>query len=77
MATGATLRIVDEGSFEVTWTVDGWKTLHTARSRNLGSAGFSADLAPGVGAKHVEWTLRWPERDAWLGYNVVVEIQDN
>jgi glucoamylase len=77
IAAGNRLRILEESYFELTWTDDAWKTQHSATSRSLGSVGYSADIVPGMGAKQVEWTLRWPERDAWLGYNVVVEILDN
>lgn len=74
MPAGNTLRIVDENYFDVTWTDDGWQTVRTAASRALGSAGFSADLTPETGAAAVEWTLRWPDQDAWLGYNVKVKV---
>lgn len=71
---GSTLRILDDAHFEVTWTDDGWKTTRTTNSRSLGSAGYSADIAPAAESDQVEWTLRWPEKDAWLGYNVKVRI---
>jgi glucoamylase len=71
---GKILRILDEGRFEATWTDDGWQTTHTANSRSLGSAGYCADIAPEAGSREVEWTLRWPEKDAWLGYNVKVKV---
>ncbi len=71
MAAGSTLRIMDERQFEVIWTTDGWQTTQVELSRSLGSAGFSADIEPGG---TVEWTLHWPEQDAWLGYNVEVKV---
>lgn len=71
MAAGCTLRILDERHFEVVWTVDGWQTTKTELSRSLGSAGFSADIQPGA---TVQWTLHWPEQDAWLGYNIEVKV---
>jgi len=74
MAAGRGLRILDDRHFEVIWTVDGWQTQHTADSRGLGSAGFSADLPPDSTGSELEWTLHWPEPDAWLGYNVKVKI---
>jgi glucoamylase len=74
ISAGKVLRILDEGQFETTWTDDGWQTTHTANSRALGSAGYSADIAPADGNREVEWTLRWPEKDAWLGYNVKVKV---
>jgi len=74
MPAGSILRILDEARFEVTWTADGWQTTRTTNSRALGSAGHSADIAPESESSEVEWTLRWPERDAWLGRNVKVRI---
>jgi glucoamylase len=74
MDAGRTLRILDERHFEVVWTSDGWQSKRTADSCGLGSAGFSADIAPEPGATELEWTLHWPEQDAWLGYNVRVKI---
>ncbi|HTU43660.1 MAG TPA: hypothetical protein VMF91_01265, partial [Bryobacteraceae bacterium] len=74
MGEGKILRILDERRFDATWTDDGWQTIHTANSRTLGSAGYSADIAPAAGSCEVEWTLRWPEQDAWLGYNVKVKV---
>jgi glucoamylase len=71
---GKILRILDEERFEVTWTDDGWQTMHTANSRALGSAGHTADIAPKAESGEVDWTLRWPEKDAWLGYNVKVKV---
>ena len=57
----------------MTWTDDGWQTTHTANSRAMGSAGQYADIGP-TGPSEMEWTLRWPEKDAWLGYNVKVKV---
>ena len=75
MAQGNTLRIMEGRKFSVAWTDDGWQTTHSTPSRSLGSAGYSADIKPKSGAEAVEWTLRYPEQDAWLGYNVVVKIE--
>jgi glucoamylase len=74
MPAGSTLRILDRGYFEVIWTQDGWRTVEQARSRALGSGGFSADIKPATEVHSVEWTLHWPDQDAWLGYNVGVKI---
>ena len=74
MDAGKILRILDDGLFEVVWTDDGWQTTRTANSRTLGSVGCSADIAPATGSREVEWTLRWPKRDVWLGYNLKVKI---
>ena len=74
MAAGSTLRILDGRLFEVVWTADGWQSTRKALSRSLGSAGFSADITPEAGSPAVEWTLHWPEQDAWLGYNMEVKV---
>jgi glucoamylase len=74
MAAGNTLRILDERQFEVIWTRDHWQTTEKAISRSLGNAVYSADIPPIAGSKAVEWTLHWPEQDAWLGYNVEVKV---
>jgi glucoamylase len=74
IAAGQTLRILDERRFDLVWSADGWQTTHTAMSRSLGSAGFSADIDPGTESGKLEWTLHWTEPDAWLGYNVEVQV---
>ena len=74
MDAGRTLRILDERHFEVVWTSDGWQSKRAAGSRGLGSAGFCCDLVPDQASNELEWTLHWPEQDAWLGYNVKVKI---
>ena len=74
MDAGSTLRILDESRFEAVWSDDGWQTKHTAASRSLGSAGFSAEVAPAAASREVEWTMHWPEANAWLGYNVKVKV---
>jgi glucoamylase len=75
MDAGKTLRILDEGFFEVVWSDDGWKTVNRTGSKGLGSAGFHTDIAPADGSGEVEWTMHWPEQDAWLGYNVRVKVE--
>jgi glucoamylase len=72
---GKTLRILDEKWFEVRWSVDGWQTFQTAQSRNMGSAGFSADVHPEVESGTLQWTFHWLEPEAWLGRNVEVKIE--
>ena len=69
------MRILDERRFEVTWSEDGWQTTHLTASRSLGSAGFSADLVAGAESSGITWTLRWTEKDSWLGYNVDVKVE--
>ena len=82
IAAGDTLRILDDAQFEVVWTSDNWKTQQTTPSRALGSAGFSAEIAPAAigqqaesGAGGLSWTLHWPSQNRWLGYNVSVRIE--
>jgi glucoamylase len=74
ISAGTTLRILDDGRFEVVWTDDGWKTTNKTSSRGLGSVGFSADVKPAAGSEELEWTMHWTESDTWLGYNVKVKI---
>ncbi|HTW62192.1 MAG TPA: glycoside hydrolase family 15 protein [Terracidiphilus sp.] len=74
MDAGRTLRILDDQNFEVLWTGDGWQSKQTTPSRSLGNAGFSADLVPAKDCTEIEWTLHWPDRQSWLGYNVKVRI---
>jgi glucoamylase len=76
LVAGETLRILDEKSFTVTWTSDGWKTTQTAPCRTLGYAGFSVDLQTVTGISKLEWTIHWTEPDRWLGYNVEVEVRE-
>ncbi len=75
MDADKTLRILDERDFTVVWTADDWKTVNTTSSCGTSNLGFSADLMPAAGARAIEWTLQWKEPDAWLGYNVKVEIE--
>ncbi|MGB6687784.1 MAG: glycoside hydrolase family 15 protein [Terracidiphilus sp.] len=82
IAAGETLRILEDAQFEVLWTADGWKTKQRTESRSLGSAGFCADIVPHADGDQAEadssglsWTLRWPEQDRWLGYNVEIKIE--
>ncbi|HET7103549.1 MAG TPA: glycoside hydrolase family 15 protein [Terracidiphilus sp.] len=77
ITAGDTLRILDKNHFEVVWSTDGWKNVRTTASRDLGSAGHSADIATGTDAQQGEilWTFHWPEQERWLGYNVSVELR--
>jgi glucoamylase len=74
MDAGKTLRILEDKRFEVVWTDDRWQTQHRTASRALGNAGSTADVAPAAGSGELEWTLYWPDADAWLGYNVKVKV---
>jgi len=71
-----TLRILDGDRFELLWSTDNWKTIQTDTSRSLGSAGFSAEIAPGqaVEGRELSLTLHWPEQGRWLGYNIDVKV---
>ncbi len=77
IAPGDTLRILDNNRFEVTWSADNWKTVHVTPSRNLGSAGYGADLspAPKQTSGGLSWTLHWLDQGRWLGSNVEVKIE--
>jgi glucoamylase len=76
VSAGDTLRILDENHFELIWSDDGWQTTHTTASRSLGSAGFSADVATAPSqTSSLSWTLHWPERNHWLGYNLEIQIK--
>ena len=74
---GDRLRILDNNHFEVTWSADNWKTVHVTPSRNLGSAGYGADLcpAPNQASGGLSWTLHWPDQGRWLGSNIEVTIE--
>ena len=71
---GKILRILDVRKFEVVWSANGWRTVHTTPSRSVGSAGYSADIAAGTVSGVIVWTLHWTEPDSWLGYNVEVTV---
>lgn len=70
-----TLRILNGDRFDLLWSADGWKTVQTTPSRSLGSAGYSADIAPAQERGNLSWTLHWTELGRWLGYNVEVKIE--
>jgi glucoamylase len=77
LPAGATLRILHEDRFAVSWSTDSWKTTNVGQSRSLGSAGYSVDISTAgapVGGE-LSWTLQWTEQGRWLGYNVNVKIE--
>jgi glucoamylase len=76
ITAGQTLRILDPKRFDLIWTTDDWTTKHTAIGRSLGSAGFSADIDLGNDTGTLQWTLHWTEQNAWLGYNVQVQVEE-
>jgi hypothetical protein len=55
--------------------VDGWKTTLSTSSRSVGSAGFSADIVPGIENGVLQWTFHWLEQDSWLGHNIDIKIE--
>jgi glucoamylase len=77
IATGDTLRILEEDYFEVVWSADGWKTKQISISHLLGGTGYYADLSTAESPESggLSWTLNWPEQGRWLGYNVEVKIE--
>ena len=74
ISAGDTLRILDGDRFDLVWSDDGWQTVHSVHSRELGSAGFSADIDVAAGSGQISWTLHWTAADRWLGYNVMIGI---
>jgi len=74
VAVGHTLRILDGDRFDLVWSDDGWQTVHSAASRERGSAGYSVDIATPGRSGQISWTLHWTAADRWLGYNVTIEI---
>jgi hypothetical protein len=75
IAAGNTLRILDEKRFDVVWSADDWNSTNTTMSSGLGSSGFSAEIPIGaLGDGKLQWTLHWTEQNAWLGYNVEVQV---
>jgi len=77
IAAGSTLRVLDEKSFDLKWTADNWQTSQVDMARSLGSAGFSAEIPNAPAGGKLEWTLHWAEPDQWLGYNVVVQVDED
>ena len=69
------LRILDSEDFDVVWTDNGWQTKQATACRALGCARYCADITPPAGSSGAEWTLHWPQRDAWLGFNVRVKTE--
>jgi glucoamylase len=77
IAAGGTLRVLDEKNFDLKWTADNWQTSQVDMARSLGSAGFSAEIPNAPAGGKLEWTLHWAEPDQWLGYNVVVQVDQD
>jgi glucoamylase len=73
MAAGKKLRVLADDQFSLVWTLDDWKTVHSADSHNLGCAGHSADMetVPGTAGRLI-FTLKWHSQDRWEGRNFEV-----
>lgn len=74
---GCTLRIIDQERFNLSWSVDGWKTVNNAPSRSIDTAGFTVDIStsPAQVGGELSWTLYWIDQNRWLGYNVNLQIE--
>ncbi len=79
---GWTLRIVDAKRFDVTYTLDDWKTTQFASSKVVGSPGCFVDIptpdqSEGQTGKLI-FTMHWPASadvaDHWLGRNIEVAL---
>jgi glucoamylase len=79
---GWTLRIVDPKRFDVTYTLDDWKTTQFASSKVVGYPGCFVDIATPERAPDqagtLIFTMHWPATadvaDHWLGRNIEVEL---
>ncbi len=74
----ASLRILDDKRFNVLWTEDNWANSKTTEARNIGSAGFAADIVPAQLPEGAELSLTffWPDENRWLGRNYTIRIQE-
>ncbi len=75
ICAGRRLRVEAEQRFELRWSADDWQTVNDTPATAVGHSGFYADADPGAG-KRIEFTLYWPERDAWEGRNHAVQIEN-
>jgi glucoamylase len=75
VAAGRTLRMLSSEPFTLVWTVDDWKTTHTANSRGVGCLGQVADMdtKPATAGK-VIFTIKWRSSDRWEGRNFEVRL---
>jgi glucoamylase len=72
---GSTLRILDDTSFEVVWSADGWESTQKTVVQAMGCCGFSTDITPPAMSTMLEWTIYWPGKDQWLGRNIEIKIE--
>jgi glucoamylase len=76
MASGMSLRFVNQERFQVVYTMDGWATKTTLESHPVGYPGFFADIATVAGqAGKIEFTAYWPAEDRWEGKNFEVVVE--
>ena len=75
VTAGGTLRILASDRFDLVWSHNNWKNVQSVQSRELGSAGFSADIPAPTGPGQISWTLHWTTADSWLGYNMTTEVE--
>lgn len=76
MPSGKTLRITSAERFQVTWTLDEWRTTQVLDSTQMGYAGSFADLPTQPGqAGRISFSLYWPAEQRWEGRNFDVELE--
>ena len=75
MKAGTVLRIVAEKRFRLLSTLDGWASVTTQESENVGFPGSFADVAvPAAQSGPVSFTLFWLAESRWEGKNFEIEI---
>jgi glucoamylase len=75
MAAGKKLRVLALEDFRLVWSADGWETVSSTQSSNLGFIGHFADIAtmpeqPG----RISFTFEWLTPGRWEGKNFDVEL---
>jgi glucoamylase len=80
MQSGKILRLVLAAEAAVTWTSDGWSTVHHAEAVAVGALGlWYADLTgkDGTNGPAIEFTFFWHEAHRWEGRNFSVATNDS
>ena len=77
LLAGSKLRIIDQNRFNITWSVDNWKTVNNLPSNSVDSSGYTADISTALdqAGGELSWTLYWTDQNRWLGYNVNLQIE--
>src|SRR5580693_6139032 len=77
LPAGSKLRIIDQNRFNITWSVDNWKTVNNLPSNSVDSSGYTADISTALdqAGGELSWTLYWTDQNRWLGYNVNLQIE--